>query len=262
MTNLQKKLIDAVSSHDNATRLWKARMFAAKSAYDLGDFHQCESLLHRELEAAETLSESVFTTNTCRLGLAAVYIATEQIDKAKANLEVALRTLSGRSEPELQELRAVTLRFCGEISVKDGDLESAEDQLREAVEILTDLGESCSVQCAYALSDLALLLVLTDRLSEAKELLAEAMELLEVTLGTDSSSYAEVSLLFNVCNAQDEQAMIERAEDGLVKLEYRLGIKHPHFIRAVRYYLNNRIQHGDTEAVEKILKRLNVPNLN
>ncbi|HEY9733457.1 MAG TPA: hypothetical protein V6C89_16175 [Drouetiella sp.] len=261
MTNWQKKLIDAVSSHDSATRLWKARMFAAKSAYDLGDFRQCESLLHRELEAAETLSDRVFATNTCRLGLAAVYIATGHLDRAKSNLDVARLELSGRPEPILQELHAVTLRFCGEICVKNGELQRAEDELRESVEILTDLGESCSVQCAYALSDLALLLVLTDRLSEAKELLSEAMEILEATLGADSTSYAEVSLLFNVCNAKDEESMIERAEDGLVKLEYKLGARHPHFVRAVRYYLDNRIKHGDTDSVEKILKRLNVTNL-
>src|SRR5271157_1942117 len=127
---MQQKLTDAIASSDNETKLWKARFSAARAAYDAAEFRQCESLLHRALEQAHKLKEKEFAINTCLVGLGAVYIALGKLDEANKRLEEAIRAVSSASEPALQELYGVALRFHANVMNERGESDSAEKELQ------------------------------------------------------------------------------------------------------------------------------------
>src|SRR5271165_1534555 len=97
----QQKLTDAIPSNDPETRMWKSRFAAAKGAYEMGEFRQCESLLYLALEQAKNLKESTFATNTCHVGLGAVYIATGKLDEAQEHLDAVINRLSGGGDAAL-----------------------------------------------------------------------------------------------------------------------------------------------------------------
>src|SRR5215813_5404987 len=132
----QRKLTDAIESTDLETRMWKSRFAAAKAAFAIGDFRQCESLLYRAIEQAKSLKERTFAINTCHVGLGALYVATGKMEQAREHLAKAINALSGSGEPAIQELYGVALRFHGELLAETGDYAEAEDQLQTAMKTL------------------------------------------------------------------------------------------------------------------------------
>lgn len=254
----QKRLSDAIESIDQPTKLWKARISAAKGAYHQSEFRQCETLLFRAIEQAKQLKDHVFAVNACHVGLGALYIATQKLKDAQKHLDQAIHGLAGSSEVVLRELQAVAMRFHAQTHLELGDHASAERELREAMAILEDLGNEGAVQLAYVMSDLAVMYVYDGRLSEAKDLLFSSMELLELTLGSDSTQYMRSSMIYSITQQEGIEDILTQGEDGIFALQYHLGQKHPNVVRALRWYLNKRIELGETDKVEEAQKRFDV----
>jgi tetratricopeptide (TPR) repeat protein len=249
------KLTDAIPTDDAQTMRWKTRFSAAKGAYKLGEFRQCESLLYRATEEAKALKESTFATNACYVGLGAVYLATGKTDQAREQLENAINALSGSSSPALTELSAVARRFYAEVLTATGDEAGAEHQLHVAVHTLEQLGADYEVPLGYALSDLAALYVTQGKLQEAKELLFSAMKLLERGLGGDNPEYIQANLIYNICSPHEEEEMLSEVKDGIFKMQYQLGSNHPSLTRALRWYVKKRLQRGETDKIAEIQER-------
>src|SRR4030095_404017 len=254
----QQKLTDAIASNDPETRMWKSRFAAAKAAYDIGEFRQCESLLYRLLEQAQTLTDSTFTTNTCHVGLGAVYLATGKIEQAREQLQTALNWLSGSGEGALRGLSACAHRFYAEVLTQAGDQVGAEDQLQTAMKVLEELGAECAVPLAYTLSDLATLYLTQGKLKDAKELIFSAMDLLEVALGPENPEYVRAHLIYNLCDSQTEEEMVSQVEDSIFRLQYQLGQKHPSITRALRWYVKKLQERGETEKIAEVKDRFDL----
>ncbi len=252
------KLTDAIASTDSDTKFWKSRFAAAKGAYEIGEFRQCESLLYRALEQAKNLKESIFAINTCHVGLGAVYIATGKIDQARDQLQTAINALSGSGDPALRELTAVALRFSAEVLIESGDQKGAEEQLETAKGILLQLGTECSVPLAYTLSDLAALYVTQGKLKEAKELIFSAMDLLESCLGSQHPDYIRANLIYNICSSKNEDEVLNEVEDGIFRMQYQVGRQHPSISRAMRDYLRKRQERGEHEKIAELKDRFDI----
>lgn len=248
----QPRLTDAMESHDPRTKAWKVRFACAKGAYDVGKFSECESLLHRLMEQANTIEESVFAANTCHIGLGAVYIATGKIDKAKHHLEIAINSLSGSLDESLKELSALAHRFYAEALREAGDEVEAEHELEEAVHILTELGVNGAVPLAYALSDLAALYITQEKLKDAKRLILSAMELLKQSVGCENQEYIRASVISNICDSTGEEEMMQQIDSGISKLQYQFGSKHPSITRAIRWYQKKCNERGETDTIDEI----------
>lgn len=251
----KQKLTDAIASNDPETRMWKARFSAAKAAYEMSDFHQCESLLHRAMEQAQSLEDSKFAINTCRVGLGASLIATGKIDQAREQLQAAINDISDNGDVALRELSALAHRFYAEVLTEAGDQPAAEDHLKTAIETLEQLGSECAVPLGYTLSDLATLYVTQEKMKEAKELLFSAMDLLEGALGPENPEYIRANLIYNLCESKGEEEMLSQVEDSIFRMQYQLGQKHPSITRALRWYLKKRQERGETERITEAKER-------
>lgn len=241
-----------MASDDPKTKEWKVRFACAQGAYDRGMFSECESLLFRLMEQGKSLQESEFATNTCHVGLGAVYTATGKIDKAKQHLETAINALTGSGDESLRELSALAHRFYAEVLREAGDEARAEEELRNAIRTLTDLGVSCIAPLAYALSELAALYVTQGNLADARKLILSAIELLEQVLGSENPEYLRAHAIYNVCCSEGEDEMLAQVEDGISKMHYYFGTKHPSLTRAVRWYLKKCREHGETDKIAEI----------
>jgi len=254
----QHKLTDAMASSDPKTKMWKSRFAAAKAAYSVGDFRQCESLLFRAMAQAKTLTEWTFATNTCHVGLGALYLATGKHDRAREQLETAMNALSGSGEPALRELYAVALRFQGQLLIEAGDYAEAENQLQAAIQTLEGLGTDGGVQLAYTLSDLATLYVIQGNLKDAKELVFSAMDILEAALGPGNPEYARASMIYNVTEAKGEEQLLSEVEDSIFRMQYQHGYKHPNITRALRRYLKKRQERGESDKIAEAKERFDL----
>ena len=254
----QQKLTDAIPSEDRETKMWKSRFAAATAAYEMGEFRQCESLLYRAMEQANTLKESKFAINTCHVGLGAVYIATGKIDQAREQLQTALTALSGSGDAALRELDALAHRFYAKVLTEAGDETGAEDQLQTAIKALEDLGAECAVPLAYTLSDLATLYIMQGKLKDAKELIFSAMDLLECTLGPENPEYIGANLIYNICDSKEEEEMLSQVEDSIFRMQYEFCQKHPSLTRALRWYLKKRQERGETEKIAEVKERFDM----
>lgn len=254
----QKRLTDAIVSNDHDTKLWKSRINAAKGAYQQGEFRQCETLLFRAIEQAKSLKDHQFAVNACHVGLGAMYIATAKLKDAANHLDQAMHALAGSRESALRELYAVALRFHSQVYLELGDHASCERELREAMQILEDLEGDGAVQLAYVMSDLAVMYASDGKLSDARDLLFSCMELLELTLGSDSTAYQRASMIYAVCRQEGVEDLLTQGEDGIFAMQYLLGEKHPNVVRALRWYLSKLVELGETERVAEAQKRFDL----
>jgi len=254
----QHKITDAMVSNDPETRMWKTRFSAAKGAYEMGEFHQSETLLFRALEQAKSLKESTFATNTCHVGLGAVYIATGKLDKAREQLKTAMNALSHGSEPAIKELYAVALRFHASILSLSGDYAAAEDQLKIAIKTLEEVGSEGACQLAYTISDLALLNVVQGNLKEAKEQIFAAMQLLESVMGIENPEYICANVIYSVCDSESDEELLAQMEESISTMQYQRGHKHPNITRALRWYIKKRQERGETEQVREVTERFDL----
>ncbi len=250
------RLTDAMAANDTETKMWKTMFAAAKGAYDTGQFRQCEALLHRLMEQAGKLTESTFAINACRVGLGAVYVETGKLDKAKEQLEITIDALSGSDDPALKEACAAARRFYAQVMLDEGNQTGAEEQLRSAIEILEPLGIQCAVPISYALIDLALLYITKGKLNEAQDLMFAAMKLLDLSLGSDNPECARAHLIYNICASKGEDEFLSQVEDGIQRLQYQFGSKHPNITRALRWYSKRRREQAETDKINNIQSKL------
>lgn len=246
---------DTLSGTDPATKLWRSRFSAAKAAYHQGDLRQCERLLFRAMEQAKSLPDWQFATNSCHVGLGAVYLGLGDFEKARRHLHTAINALSGSGEPASRELYGVALRFYGSFLAATGDNTGAESNLQLAIKTLEDLGPQGAVQLAYALSDLAVLYVALEDLKTAREIIYSAMDILESALGPESSGYVRANIIYNLCSSKSEEELLTAIEDGLFRLQYQDGRHHPPLLRALGWYLKKRQDRGEMDKVEEARKR-------
>ena len=255
---IQRRLIDAIASTDTETRMWKSLFAAAKGAYAIADFKQCESLLLRALEKGKSLKESTFAINTCLVGQGALCLATGKLDEACKHLEQPIQRLNGTSDIALKELCAVALKFHAAVLSEKGNNDGAESDLEKAIEILESIGVEGAVQLAYAMSDLAMIYMKQGALKEAGELVFSAMEILEVTMGHENPEYIRANLIYSLCHSANEEEFLGGIEDSIVKMEYQRGQQHPSIVRAVRWYLQKLHECGDDDRIAEVKRKFEV----
>jgi len=261
---MSQKLTDAMLSDDKETKAWKARFSTAKAAYQEADFKTCESLLFRLLEQAKTLKESVFAVNTTKISMGVLCLANGKVEEAETQLSAVITALAGSGDQALKELHAVALRFHSNALVEAGNEERAEQELDQAIQILEKVGISSAVQLAYALSDLGALKVRQGKLDEAKDYIFNALDLLETTIGPEHRAYMKAEVIYNLCHAESQDKFLDGVEDGILKMQYQYGHKHPDIVGALRRYAKARLDRGESEKLaeakekfpmlEKILK--------
>lgn len=242
---VKKRIIESITSTDTKSRRWKALFSSARFAYDSGDLRQAESLLARARELSHELPERSFAEHATEIGLAAIYLAKKKPNDAKSRLRKSLNVLESNPDPALKELYAVALRFHAEALKIAGDENEAEKELKKSVAILEDLGSDAAVQLGYTLCDLSSLYLLQGRISEAQEYIESAMDILFVVLGPEAPEYTRADMIFAACKYSDAEEQIDMAADGIVRMEYMFGEKHPNITRAIDRYMKVLAKKGD-----------------
>jgi tetratricopeptide (TPR) repeat protein len=255
---VKKKITEAVTSNDPKTKRWRMMFAAGRMAYDTGDFHQAESLLVRAAEVAKEMKESSFGLNATEIGLAAVMLATKRSPEAAKRLGRIIGTLEGIPDPEHKELMAVALRFYSQALSNNGDERSAEKELKKSIDILEKLGPEASVQLAYSLCDLSGLYLTQGRLTEAEVPIMRAMKILSSVLGPESPEYTRADMIYQVCLPMQGDTRLEVVSDGIRKMEYLLGDKHPNFVHALSRYFKVLRDRGEKAKLEEAQEKFGV----
>jgi tetratricopeptide (TPR) repeat protein len=255
MTN--RRLTDAVTATDNNSRLWKTRIATARMAYEQGELHEAANQLTRAMELAKQMKERTYAINTTMIGLGAVRIALGQLKEAERHLKDAMSALQSFVDDDMSKLYAIALRFHADLLSEKGDEKSAERELQNSASILENLGADGVVQLAYTLCDLgSLYLRQSGQHAEAEQYILAAMDLILATLGPEDPEFARADIIYHLCHSTNDQAeMLDLAEAGMTKLQYLLGAKHPHMMRAARRYATALKDRGDSVRFEEAKRR-------
>lgn len=252
---VKKRVTALVASTDPKAKRWRSLAAAARMAYETGEFRQAESLLARALELARTLSEKSVAVPTTEVGMAAVWLAEDRLREAAGQLQKTIAALEAESDLAHKELLAVALRFYANLLSDEGDEREAEKALLRSVKLLEGIGAEASVQLAYTLSDLAGLLVVQERISEAEKYISIAMDILHSLDDIDSAELARVTMIYKLCEPQAQEDLLDQASAGIMQMQYQYGAKHPNMSRALKNYLRVLRQRGDTDRIERAEKR-------
>ncbi len=247
----KKRIIDAVSGTDAKTKRWKTTLSAARMAYETGEFQQARNLLARAHELALEMPESGFALNATDVGQAAVLIASGRSPEASKLLERTISSLQASGDRMDRELLAVALRFFAQSLADAGDIRGAEKELQKSIELLTALGPEAAVQLAYSLSDLCGLYLVQGRHSEAEVHIIKAMKIASVELGPESAEYVRADMIYQACAPMSSDEHAEVASDGIRKMQYAFGGKHPNIARALDRYFKVLNERGDTAKLEE-----------
>lgn len=220
-------------------------------AYDTGEFRQAESLLARAHEMARELPEHTFAENSADIGRGAVLLATSRVKEAEECLRKVASRLEGHPGDELRELQAVALRFLAQAYSDGGDAKAAEEELKKSVAILRELGPDAGVQLAYSLCDVCGLLLAQGQYAEAELKITEAMSILGKVLGTDAPEYVRADMIFTACMPMNDASHLDSAGDGIEKMRYFYGAKHPNINRALHRYFKVLEEKGDKTKLEE-----------
>jgi tetratricopeptide (TPR) repeat protein len=251
----KKKITEAVTSNDSATKRWKATFAAARMAYQTGEFHQAESLIHRAIEGAKGLPEKTFAVNASEIGSAAILLATKRSKEAAKQLERNIANLNGQPDHSHKELLAVAMRFHAQALADMGDERGAEKELIESAAILSGLGQDASVQLAYTLSDLCGIYLVQGRVSEVEQHIMKVMKILSDVLGPDSPDYTRADMIYQLSLPMEGDSRVDYASDGISRMEYAFGDKHPNIARALGRYFALLKERGHTDKIEDTKKR-------
>ncbi len=252
---VKKKITEGVTANDSKSKRWRAMFSVARMAYESGEFRQAESLLARALELAKQLPEHSFAEQTTQIATAAVYLAEDRLKEAEGRLEKSISELRTCPESTHKELLAVALRFHAQSLANRGDDRDAEKELLESANILKDLGSDGFVQWAYTLCDLCGLYVSQGRLSEAEHNIVEAMRILGVVFGTECPEYVRADMIYTVSMPMQDDTRMEAAGDGIVKMEYMYGAKHPNIKRAFDRYAKVLNERGESTRLHNLRER-------
>ncbi len=254
----RKKVTDSIHGTDEKTKRWKSTFAAARMAYETGEFRQAESLLARALEIASDIKERSFAIGATHVGTAAVLLAEGRLSEATSALQKAIAGLEGYGDSEHQELLAVGIRFYAEALVESGDERGAEKELQRSIAILRSLGADTYVQLSYSLADLGALYLTTGRRGEAEKAISEAMKIAAVFLEPGSADYTRVDMIYQISKSMPEEERHDMAKDGIRKIEYLYGAKHPNIARALDRYFKVLRDSGNLERLEEAQKMFGV----
>lgn len=254
----RKKVTDSIKSTDEKTKRWKSTFAAGRMAYETGQFRQAESLLARAFELAEHMPERSFAVNATQVGMAAVLLAEGRLREATAALQKAVAGLEGYGDSEHRELLAVALRFYAEVLSQSGDDRGAEKELLRSIEVLRSLGQETYVQLSYSLADLGALYLVTGRRGEAEKSITEAMKIAAVFLEPGTAEYSRVDMIYQISKPMPEEERHDMAMDGIRRIQYMYGEKHPNISRALERYFKVLKDSGNTAKLEEAQKMFGV----
>lgn len=246
-----KHLVDAMTSTDPNTNLWKTRFMAAKEAYNEGKLIECKHLLSKLTDEGSKLPDKTFAVNTSQMGLAAVLLAEGKAAEAAGTLKKIANSLASQSDPALKELYGVALRFEAVAANDQGDFDQAEDLLLESVKVLEDIGNQAAVQLCYTLSDLALLYLSQDDLAEAAKIVTAMSDLADIVFAPDSADYALVHFIYNISQSKNDDEYFSAIEDSITRMSYLRGAKHPQIVWAIKAYLKKLHERNLPEAIKE-----------
>jgi tetratricopeptide (TPR) repeat protein len=253
-----KKITDSVKSTDEKTRRWKSTFAAARMAYETGEFRQAESLLARAREMAEHLQEHGFALNAVEVGIGAVQLAEGRSSEALAYLQRTVAGLEGSVGNEHKELLAVALRFYAQALIETNDERGGERELQRSITILRGLGEDFLVQLSYSLADLSELYLVTGRHKEAEIYITEAMKIVGRALEPGSPEYTRVDMIYKISRPMPEEERALLVMDGIRRIEYLCGAKHPNVARALKEYFKVLTEQGNQAKLEEAKKMFGV----
>ncbi len=255
---VKRKMTEAVTSADPKTKRWRSTFAAARMAYQTGEFRQAESLLARAFELAKELPEHSFAVPASEIGMAAVWLAERRSKEAEKRLQKCVSRLESFGDSTHRELAAVAMRFHAQALAETGDVRGAEKELLKSAEILTQLGDDACVQLAYTLCDLCGLYLTQGRFPEAEQRVTRAMHILGNVFGTEDPEYVRADMIYAVCLPMEADSRMESVKDGIGKMEYMYGGKHPNIHRALDRYFKVLEERGDTVRLQEAQKRFTV----
>jgi len=227
-------------------------------AYGEYEFTQAKSLLERALLVACEVPEKSFAVHSTEIAMAAVLIAEKRPKEAIARLTKSMSELSSYGDNAHKELLAVAIRFYAQALADQGKERDAERELKKSLEILRTLGSEVRVQLAYTLCDLGGLLLIQGRYSEASNHILKGVKIVSEELGPESPDYIRADMIYQLCLPMSEETRMEYANDGIEKMQYVFGHKHPNIERAVRRYLRVLAERGDTAKIEETQKKFGI----
>ncbi|MBX9880209.1 MAG: hypothetical protein K2Y22_17250 [Candidatus Obscuribacterales bacterium] len=245
------RMVDAVRSTDEKSKRWKATFAASRMAYQTGEFRQAESLLARALELASDIPDRSFAISATQVGIGAVLLAESRIREALSQFRKAVTGLEGHGDDEHKELLAVALRFYAQTLSESGDERGAEKELLRSIDILRGLGADGRVQMAYSLADLSGLYLSVGRRSEAEKYIGEAMKIAAFFLEPGSAEYTRVDMIYQISKPMPEEERHDMAQDGIRRLQYAYGAKHPNIAWALERYFKVLTESGNTAKLEE-----------
>lgn len=252
---VKKRVIESVVSEDRATKRWKASFTTGRMAYDRGQLKDARRLFSRALEGAQELPEHSFAVPACEIALAAVMLAEGKAKEAESRLSKSVSALACAAGFENKELLAVAQRFHAEALINTGDEREAEKELLKSIAVLESLGSDGAVQLAYSLCDLCGLYLTQERLSLAEQHITKALKILGNTLGPEHPEYTRADMLYAAFTPMSDSSRLDTVSDGIQRLEYAYGSRHPNIARALHRYLKVLEVKGEYERMKDVQQR-------
>jgi tetratricopeptide (TPR) repeat protein len=257
----KKRMSEGVTSKDPASSRWRTKFSAARMAYETGEFRKAETLLARCLEIAKDLPERQFALSSTDVAIGAVQLAAGRVREADTRLQRAITLLEGDPDPLMQELLAVTLRFHSQVLVESGDERAAESELKTSAEILRKVGREAVVQLAYTLSDLCGLYATQGRYSEAEQNIVQAMKIVGAELGPQSPEYVRTDMIYEFLTPMSADSRLDFVSEGIQKMQYTHGGKHPNVNRALHRYFTALEKRGDEGRIAEAQKQFGLSKI-
>lgn len=249
-------IADVVVSDDAQSRRWRSLFATARMAYEVGQFRDAESLLARAYEVAKELPEKEFALPSTDIGVAAVLLAEHKLKDAESRLHKALTALEGHGDALHRELFAVALRFQAQILCEKGDEKEAEAVLLRSISILKEIGWRGNAQRIFSLCDLCGLYTAQNRIDETEQHIAEAMLLMGQEFEPGSPEYVRTDMIYTVLRPMSASSRLDAVGEGIRRMEYSFGGKHPNIERALKRYIHVLEEKCDTTRLEEAKKQL------
>ncbi len=247
-----KHAVDARKSTDPKFMHWKSRFKLAAAVFEEGNASEARTLIYKTLMEAEGLADRDFAVPASQIAMAIVCMEEGNLKESKEYFDKGLNSLRLLGDDAGRELYAAALRFKAMWHDQNQDLTSAETCLRESVDILKNQAGASAVQLACSLNDLSFVLIRSEQLEEASELIRASMGILANTVGVEDASYDWAKMLYQVCLTRNDEALfIETFELSATELQYKRGGKHPNLVRALNAYAAALKKRGMTEQLEE-----------
>jgi tetratricopeptide (TPR) repeat protein len=244
-----KRLTDVVTSDDPESKRWRSLFTTAKMTYEAGDFRESDTLLAKARELATKIPEREFAIPSVDVATAAVWLAQHRHKEAISKLEKCISSLEKETDPQLRELLAIAKRFLAQALFEKGDAVSAEATLLESISVLRKIGPYASGQLAFSLCDLCGLYTTKNEVEKTEALVQEIMQISSQEFEPGSPEYVRSDMIYTVLRPMSHNARHDAIAEGIRKMEYSFGGKHPLIERALQRYIKVLSEEGDKERL-------------